>query len=238
MSTDESKSRSFPNIPATAWWGIRARWQKNLPKTAVNAQHIETVLNIKEKSAKNIVPQLRTLGLIDDDGMPTSLANDWRTDEGYPGVCRTIIETVYPEELRDAVPPERDLERDAATRWFVRERKVGEGAGRQMAAMYALIAEADPAGQENVRAQRGEGAATERTPRRTGTSGRLARTTVRTQQRQEDPPPPPPPPRDNDRSASPSLHIDVNVHIASDATPEQIEAIFSSMAKHLYQRKS
>ena len=34
----------------------------------------------------------------------------------------------------------------------------------------------------------------------------------------------------------PSLHIDVQVHIDSSATPEQIEQIFASMAKHLYGR--
>jgi hypothetical protein len=32
----------------------------------------------------------------------------------------------------------------------------------------------------------------------------------------------------------PSLHIDIQVHISADASPEQIDQIFSSMAKHLY----
>lgn len=36
----------------------------------------------------------------------------------------------------------------------------------------------------------------------------------------------------------PSLHIDVQVHIDSSATPEQIDQIFASMAKHLYGRSS
>jgi len=34
-------------------------------------------------------------------------------------------------------------------------------------------------------------------------------------------------------SNPPNLHIDVNIHIAADAKPEQIEKIFESMAKHL-----
>ena len=37
--------------------------------------------------------------------------------------------------------------------------------------------------------------------------------------------------------AQPSLHIDIQVHISPDATPNQIEQIFSSMAKHLYNGK-
>lgn len=35
-------------------------------------------------------------------------------------------------------------------------------------------------------------------------------------------------------SAGPSLHIDMQVHISADSTPEQIDQIFASMAKHLY----
>lgn len=33
---------------------------------------------------------------------------------------------------------------------------------------------------------------------------------------------------------APSLHIDIQIHIASDASPDQIEQIFASMGKHLY----
>lgn len=32
----------------------------------------------------------------------------------------------------------------------------------------------------------------------------------------------------------PALHIDIQIHISSDASPEQIDSIFASMAKHLY----
>lgn len=35
----------------------------------------------------------------------------------------------------------------------------------------------------------------------------------------------------------PNLHIDIQVHISSDASVEQIDSIFSSMAKHLYSGK-
>ena len=39
------------------------------------------------------------------------------------------------------------------------------------------------------------------------------------------------------QSSSPSLHIDIQVHISPDTTPEQIDKIFESMAKHLYKQK-
>ena len=35
----------------------------------------------------------------------------------------------------------------------------------------------------------------------------------------------------------PSIHIDVQIHIDSTATPEQIDQIFASMARHLYTRE-
>ncbi|MGV0025072.1 hypothetical protein [Phormidesmis priestleyi] len=37
---------------------------------------------------------------------------------------------------------------------------------------------------------------------------------------------------------SPSLHIDLQIHISSDASFEQIDKIFESIAKHLYQRSN
>lgn len=35
-------------------------------------------------------------------------------------------------------------------------------------------------------------------------------------------------------SSSPSLHIDLQIHISPESSPEQIEQIFASMARHLY----
>lgn len=35
-------------------------------------------------------------------------------------------------------------------------------------------------------------------------------------------------------NSSPSLHIDIQIHISPEASAEQIDQIFSSMAKHLY----
>jgi hypothetical protein len=34
----------------------------------------------------------------------------------------------------------------------------------------------------------------------------------------------------------PNVHIDIQIHISADAKPEQIEQIFASMAKHLYNK--
>jgi hypothetical protein len=36
---------------------------------------------------------------------------------------------------------------------------------------------------------------------------------------------------------APSVHIDIQIHIAADAKPEQIEQVFASMEKHIYRRE-
>ena len=40
----------------------------------------------------------------------------------------------------------------------------------------------------------------------------------------------------DNKSNAPSLHIDVQVHVSAEASAEQIDQIFASMAKHLYGR--
>ena len=36
--------------------------------------------------------------------------------------------------------------------------------------------------------------------------------------------------------AAPSVHINLQIHISSDATPDQIDKIFESIAKHIYRK--
>lgn len=44
------------------------------------------------------------------------------------------------------------------------------------------------------------------------------------------------PPAQQSGDDGPSLHIDIQVHISPDSTPDQIDKIFESMAKHLYKK--
>jgi hypothetical protein len=41
----------------------------------------------------------------------------------------------------------------------------------------------------------------------------------------------------NSSAAGPGLHIDIQIHISPESTPDQIDKIFESMAKHLYGRR-
>ena len=101
------------------------------------------VLGATEKTAKNVQPQLRLLGLIDEDERPTQLAQDWRSDETYGAACGAILDAVYPAELREAVPPDSG-DKAGAVRWFMRRGNVGEASAKMMAAFYLLLGEADP----------------------------------------------------------------------------------------------
>jgi hypothetical protein len=128
------------------------------------------------------------------------------------------------------VPPE-DPDRQAAARWFMRELGVGENAAGRMAAFYVLLCRADPTQSAERAASQNEATRQRRSAPRPATASAPARalSSGGTQ-------PTPPAPAAPAREPIPSLHIDVQVHIPSDASAEQIDAIFSSMAKHLYKR--
>ncbi|MGH8067389.1 MAG: DUF5343 domain-containing protein [Candidatus Entotheonellia bacterium] len=139
---NDSSVKAYPRIPSKNWWDLRKKAIQSPPKQ-VTAGYLQTVLDISEGTAKNLLPGLRAVGLIDDVGEKTSLMNDWRDDEHYPEVCRKIFEKIYPEELRSALPGLKP-DRNQVKRWFARQTNTGEAAANQMAAFYMLLCEADP----------------------------------------------------------------------------------------------
>ncbi|MGD0229814.1 MAG: hypothetical protein ABSC19_05565, partial [Syntrophorhabdales bacterium] len=58
------------------------------------------------------------------DGKPTDLAYDWRDDSKYPKVCQTLLDKIYPQEIRDLYS---SLESNpkALTSWFMNYRRCG-----------------------------------------------------------------------------------------------------------------
>jgi hypothetical protein len=57
-----------------------------------------------EKAANNLLPHLRSLGLIDADATPTDLAKRYRMDGDYEAETKEIVEAVYPEDVRELFP--------------------------------------------------------------------------------------------------------------------------------------
>lgn len=124
-------------------------------------------------------------------------------------------------------------DKDAVIQWFMRNTGTGKPAAQQMAAFYMLLCEADISGAEqdpapNARASR---APTTRQKRAVDRPKPVAPSVPATV-----PAPTHPQTAKKLASAFPNLHIDIQVHISADASAEQIDQVFASMAKHLYGR--
>lgn len=226
----------YPKMPAKQWWSLRNRFKQSIPG-AVTASYLATILGMEEISAsKNVLPALKKIGLIDQEGKPLDLARRWRDDDEYPKVCEEIKKGVYPSELLDAVP-DPVSNRASAVRWFSRG-----GAGASLVdkrvAFYQLLSEADPT--------KSLDSTKPSSPNKTASNRATTPKKVRPDSLPKGKSTPDPVdessdsgslPRFGQRSGmqkAPNLHIDIQIHISPDASPDQIDQIFESMAKHLY----
>lgn len=217
-----------PVLNGTVWWTLRQHFRRTLPKV-VSETYLAAVLSLMEGPARNVLRNLKLLGLVDEENRPTDLAIRWRDDEQYAAACEEIVERAYPDELR-AVVPRPDPDPTAAAQWFQRSRRLGDGAAKNAARTYVLIASA------KLPEEAGTGAA--RTPRARTSSEGLGRKTTRpsvSRSRNSTA-------RAGDREQPPKAggfemprpQIAVQINIAPDMTAEQIDQVFASMAKHFY----
>lgn len=217
--------RSYPSMPTPHWWSLRRKFRTAIPKE-VTATYLAAALGMAANSAQtNIMPSLRTTGIIDNDGKPTSRAVSWRDDAKYAEVCEEIRKAVYPQELLD-LAPDSSVGRQTIQAWFASHTGLGESGAAKMASFYLMLLEADPEKQQDAPAAAPNGG-TRPAPRQAKKSAKAA--PLKEQPATKHTPPPAPP---AERSG-PSLHINVQVHIAADANADQIDAIFASMAKYL-----
>jgi predicted transcriptional regulator len=215
MMEDEKKI-SYPMLPPKNWWALRKKFQLTMP-TKVTTGYLAPVLKITETSAKNVLPFLKSMGLIDDEGKTTPLVNKWRFDETYAEVCEEIRKKIYPQELLDALPnPEKD--REATKNWFAAKTKSGALAASRMANLYILLSEADPSkGEELSRSldREKKPKPLKKTP-----------TKIKKDQILEI--------QQNLLAQNlPSIHFNIQFHLSPETTADQIDQIFASMAKHL-----
>ncbi|MCB9389079.1 MAG: hypothetical protein H6512_05730 [Acidimicrobiia bacterium] len=160
------------------------------------------------------------------EGSPTS-ENRWRLDGSYSDACDEIISSVYPEELAALNNSDGAPDAEQVKTWFD-HKGFGESNARNMANTYIMIAR-----KEVPDAPASEPA--KKTPsRKPSTSAKQVPPRVAEPTAQSEPQTPVTPPS----QAGPSLHIDIQIHIPSDADPEQIDQIFASMAKHLYPQQA
>ena len=216
-----TEKRSYPMLPVSHWWGLRKRFKHSIPGT-VTASYLAATLDMQERSARaNILPYLQQLGIIDDEGKTLERARQWRDDSQYANVCEQMREELYPDDLLHAVP-DPEIDRDAASRWFANATGAGADAVRKMTSLYTILVKGDPE-TGNASTTSSSSSRKKTTTKQSATRSKKAKPST------EDPRP--------SNTESPGVHINVQVHVSSDATPDQIDQIFASMAKHIYGRE-
>ncbi len=225
---DEKKN--FPMLPVAHWWTLRKKFKQSIPGV-VTDNYLATVLNMTVESARaNVLPFLRPLGILDDEGRTTEQAKRWRDNGHYPDVCKAIVARVYPKDLIEAVPNPRD-NRDSAKRWFANHTGAGDSACSRMAALYTVLIEADPAMQpDETNTKPKDKALKKKSVAKTSTSTQKASL----ERAVENPRSASPPPIVSNEG--PDVSINLQIHISADASSDQIDQIFSAMAKHIYRR--
>jgi len=217
--------QSFPMLPPKNWWTLRKRFQQSMPDQ-ITAGYLAPVLRITEKSAQNnVLPYLKTLGFIDEKGNITALANDWRNEEKYSEVCNIIKKKVYPKELLDAIP-EPSKEKSVAENWFATKTRSGENAAKRMTRLYSLLCEAD--------SSKGTQISIGKTEKKKATKSKkdIDRKDTKTESKSQNQIQTPLAQAQNIASF-PSIHIDLQIHLSSETSTDQIDQIFASMSKHL-----
>ena len=221
----EDKKKSFPMLPIAHWWALRDKFKQSVPGV-VTDNYLAAALSMQPKSARaNVRPFLRDIELIDKNGKTLPSAIAWRDDGQYAAVCDEMRKKIYPEELIDAVSnPSAD--RKAVERWFAAHTGSGLAAVRRMAAFYILLSEADFAKKPEK-------------SRRKNSQVRKEKSAPKATKGKPKPPTAPPSPAAPPTPTSlptPGLNINLEIHISSDATSDQIDKIFESMAKHIYKK--
>lgn len=176
----------------------------------------------------NVLPALKAFGIVGEDGKPTDLAYDWRDDSKYKEVCEKIIAKVYPQGLQDLFH-DSTTSLDDLKSWFMRSAKVGEAAAIKFARTYHMLLKADIE-------QTKETTSTNRKPKSAVTSKPQKESTKSTKKAEQQVVEVQVVGNDKAQlssSLTPSLHIDIQIHISPESSADQIDKIFESMAKHL-----
>lgn len=221
----DEKRATFPMLPAIHWWSLREKFRKKIPDTLTDS-YLSKQLKTRPESAKvNILPYLRAIGFIDEQGNVQERAREWVDNARYGEICARIINDIYPEDLKDTIlnPSEN---RAAVEAWFTERTKAGSSAAKRMTSFYTLLAEADLSSRKKRPAASGKAA------RKAGTTPVKTGEKVKRGRGPKKASPPAPVP-------SPELvpvNVNIQVHIPSDATTEQIQEIFRSMNKYFYRK--
>ncbi len=223
---------SYPKVPNAAWRTLRAR-VASAPSTKLTPSNVAAMLGMAnpDSARTNVVAPLRKLGLIEEDGSLPPLGQKWRVDASYGDACEEIVDKVYPSELAALTGPD-DLPDVAQIKTWMEHKGFGGSNARQMASTYVMVAGKvipEPPDGESKKAAAKKGAHTAKKPSSTPPVAKEKATPAETLG------------PDGTHAAArfadgPTVHLDIQIHLPADLSPDQIDQIFSSMAKHLYGR--
>lgn len=228
-----AEKNRYPQIPSTVWWGVRSIIQRT-PSVTIDERLLGVQLGVQEVAAKAYIGELRSVGILTEDGKATPLAHKWRLDESYAEAVEQLIQANYPEGLIHIAPP-GEAERQKVVSWFMRE-GLGQGAAGNKAASYLLLSTPSPNEAPRTTAKNSPAdsavrprASSRRQANATSNTDRSASSMTSGQ------------PTENQQNASRRggseiipLNINVQIHISADAGTEQIESIFQAMRRYLY----
>jgi hypothetical protein len=221
---------SYPKVPAKAWSMLRAR-AAAAPSIKFTPGMVASLLDMAspDSARDNIVSPFRKLGLIDEEGALTGRGNKWRVDATYAEACQDIIDEVYPGELAGLTDDQGIPDTPKIVTWM-QHTGLGASNARQMATTYALIAQKKlPGSPQNSQPKKNpQSTLPKKTPRKKATKEEPTRAVEITPSPTVEPTP--------STGNGPNIHLDIQIHIPIDASSEQIDQIFASMARHLYQK--
>jgi len=224
---------SFPMVADSSWWKLRNLFKRKVP-AIVTPTYLSTALSMGEASANaNLIGPFKKIGIIDKEGKPTDLAYDWRDDHKYRTVCEALLESCYPQELKDLFhSPDADIQR--LKNWFMSQTRCGEPTAQKYARFYLLLLKADLNEAEVATSNKEQKTKATKAPEKI----KAQRVTPAISQQEKvftspDVSVSTPVVVPKILSNSPELHINIQLHISPESSTEQIDKIFESMAKHL-----
>ena len=183
-------------------------------------------LEIAPTNESYIVTAFKFLGFINDDGTRNDdeMAFFFEDESGFQSGLEAAMRRAYKALFDDRGDAVWTLPGETLTAWFRVADKTSALVAKRQARTFTTLAAL--AGHE-TRGTNGTSRATATArPAKAAPAAKAAASKTGNPGSTKAAPSPP--------EGGPALHVDVQIHIASDASAEQIDQIFASMAKHLY----
>ena len=221
------RTGGLPYMSVNVWSELRRAFGRQIP-TKVSPTYLQSLFAFSPKAAANLLPQLRRLGVIDADNATTPLARRLRDDDEYLEAAKEIVATVYPPELQERFPPPTD-DVEGITKWLMLTTGGGQIGSSAQARFYQMLQSGQLPTAEKPANRKSPAAKSERKPA-------VQAKPDEPKTKVQDTPPPVDKTVDVHDGALPDIHLDIQIHIDAAATTDQIDAVFASMARHIYRK--